>query len=99
MTPEASQENQVVLIENWSVVFYAGDPSRLCFHSNLIGHPFQPNGTEATTSKILRYNDKKEVFVCISREYRLGIADPHYEEQFPNALEQILKSIKHVSEP
>lgn len=96
-----TKEETVVLIENWSLVLCHDDDkkdqSRLYFQGCLFGHPKLPNGFEARTSQIIQYDEKEKVFVCKSRNYRLGTVNPHYEELFPNALKRILEEIKHVN--
>jgi hypothetical protein len=91
-------------IENWGIVSLDFNPYQppeaqaKGLAGTVFGHPEFPDGADITTSAIQGVRTEGDhIFVQTrSREYLLGVVNPAYEEQYPNARQRVVNQLKKV---
>lgn len=82
-------DDEFVLIENWSKQIYFGEEVLV---GNVINHPRHESGKCVVTSPIVKVDPiNKYLQSRTGTKYKLGKVDPDYEKEYPNAEERIFK--------
>lgn len=86
-------------LQNWSVIHSPSDsykPPETLQHflcGDVTNHPEIKDNSNITTSAIMRIYEEDGNLCCQTshRVYQLGVIDPEYEAQNPNAIKRLLK--------